>query len=80
MIHAADKKTVIRDTISPILRPHRRLIVAAGAAMIGATAVTLSAPLLVKIAIDRGIQHHDVHVIDVMALVYVALVLTRPAL
>jgi ATP-binding cassette subfamily B protein len=71
---------VIRDTISPILRPHRPLIVAAGAAMIGATAVTLSAPLLVKIAIDRGIRRHDVHVIDVMALVYVALVLTRPML
>jgi ATP-binding cassette subfamily B protein len=78
VIHAADKNTVIRDTIGPILRPHRRLIVAAGAAMVGATAVTLSAPLLVKIAIDRGISHHDVHVIDVMALVYVALVLTRP--
>jgi ATP-binding cassette, subfamily B, bacterial len=71
---------VIRDTIGPILRPHRRLIVWAGLAMIGATAVTLSAPLLVKIAIDRGIGHHDVHVIDVMALVYVALVLTRPVL
>jgi ATP-binding cassette subfamily B protein len=71
---------VIRDTIGPILRPHRPLIVAAGAAMIGATAVTLSAPLLVKISIDQGIRRHDVHVIDVMALVYVVLVLTRPIL
>jgi ATP-binding cassette subfamily B protein len=71
---------VIRDTIGPILRPHRPLIVAAGAAMIGATAVTLSAPLLVKIAIDRGISHHDVHVIDVTALIYVVLVLARPVL
>jgi ATP-binding cassette subfamily B protein len=71
---------VIRDTIGPILRPHRSLIVAAGAAMIGATAVTLSAPLLVKISIDQGIRKHDVHVIDVMALVYVVLVLTRPIL
>jgi ATP-binding cassette subfamily B protein len=80
MIRAGEKATVIRDTIGPILRPHRPLIVAAGAAMIGATVVTLSTPLLVKIAIDRGIHHHDVHAIDVMALVYVVLVLTRPVL
>ena len=71
---------MIWETIGPILRPHRRLIAIAGVAMIGATAVTLSAPLLVKIAIDRGIGHHDLHVIDVMALVYVVLVLVRPLL
>jgi ATP-binding cassette, subfamily B, bacterial len=70
----------MKETIGPILRPHRPLIVAAGLAMIGATAVSLAAPLLVKIAIDRGIGHHDVHVIDVMALVYVVLVLARPVL
>ena len=71
---------MIWETIGPILRPHRRLIAIAGVAMIGATAVTLSAPLLVKIAIDRGVRHHDLHVIDVMALVYVVLVLVRPLL
>ncbi|HVC86915.1 MAG TPA: ABC transporter ATP-binding protein [Gaiellaceae bacterium] len=67
-------------TIGPILRAQRRLIVIAGLAMIGATTVSLAAPLLVKLAIDRGIQRHDVHAIDVIALVYVALVLTRPVL
>jgi ATP-binding cassette subfamily B protein len=66
--------------ISPILRPHRRLIVLAGLAMIGATIVSLAAPLLVKVAIDRGIRRHDVHAIDVIALVYVFLVLARPVL
>ena len=70
----------MREAIGPILRPHRPLIAAAGAAMVGATAVSLAAPLLVKIAIDRGIGHHDVHVIDVIALVYVVLVLVRPLL
>jgi ATP-binding cassette subfamily B protein len=70
----------MKETSGPILRPHRPLIAAAGLAMIGATAVSLAAPLLVKIAIDRGIGHHDVHVIDVMALVYVVLVLVRPVL
>jgi len=71
---------VTGGTIGPILRAQRRLIVIAGLAMIGATTVSLAAPLLVKLAIDRGIQRHDVHAIDVIALVYVALVLTRPVL
>jgi ATP-binding cassette subfamily B protein len=71
---------VIRETIGPILRPHRPLIVYAGLAMIGATVVSLSAPLLVKIAIDRGVDHHDMRAIDLVALVYVVLVLARPVL
>ncbi len=71
---------MIRQRIDPILRPHRRLIVIAGLAMIGATAVSLAAPLLAKIAIDRGIERHDPHVIDVVALVYLALVIVRPLL
>jgi ATP-binding cassette subfamily B protein len=70
----------MKETIGPILRPQRRLIVAAGLAMIGATVVSLSAPLLVKLAIDRGIDRHDVHAIDVIAVVYIALVLVRPVL
>ena len=71
---------MIRETIGPILRPQRRRIVAAGLAMVGATLVSLSAPLLVKVAIDRGIAKHDTHVINVIALVYLAMVLVRPAL
>lgn len=70
----------MKETIGPILRPQRRLIVAAGLAMIGATVVSLSAPLLVKLAIDRGIDRHDVHAIDVIAVMYIALVLVRPVL
>jgi ATP-binding cassette subfamily B protein len=71
---------VISATIAPILRPHRRLIVWAVVAMMAATGVSLAAPLLVKIAIDRGIAHHDVHAIDVISLVYILLVIARPAL
>lgn len=64
--------------IGPILRPHRRLILVAGLSMVGATAVTLTSPILAKIAIDRGINGHDPHVIDVVALVFLLLVLLRP--
>ena len=59
--------------IWPLLRPQRRLIVAAALAMVGATAVSLAAPLLAKVAIDRGIEKHDPHVINVIALVYLGL-------
>jgi ATP-binding cassette subfamily B protein len=71
---------MIRETIGPILRPQRRRIVVAGLAMVGATAISLSAPLLVKVAIDQGIDKKDVHVINVVAGIYLVLVLIRPAL
>ena len=71
---------VIREQIGPILRPHRRLILVAAVAMIGATAVSLAAPLLTKVAIDRGIEQDDATVINAVALVYLVLVLARPVL
>jgi ATP-binding cassette subfamily B protein len=67
---------MIRD----LLRPQRRLIVVASLAMVGATAITLAAPLLAKIAIDRGVQQHDAQVIDAVALAYLVLVVVRPLL
>jgi len=71
---------VISAAIAPILRPHRRLIAWAGLAMVGATAVSLAAPLLVKIAIDRGISRHDATPIDVVSAIYIVLVVARPLL
>jgi ATP-binding cassette subfamily B protein len=71
---------VIRERIDPILRPQRRLIVTAGLAMIGATAISLAAPLLAKVAIDQGIEKNDRHVIDVVSLFYLVLIVIRPML
>ncbi len=71
---------MIREQIGPILGPHRRQIVIAALAMIGGTAVSLAAPLLTKYAIDHGIAHHDERAIDTAALIYLALVVTRPVL
>ncbi len=70
----------MKATIGPILRPHRRLIAWAGLAMVGATAVSLAAPLFVKIAIDRGVADHDVRAINVVAALYLLLVIARPIL
>jgi ATP-binding cassette, subfamily B, bacterial len=64
--------------IAQIIRPHLRLIVWAGVAMVAATGISLAAPLLVKIAIDDGIRTHHVHTVDVVAAVYIGLVLLRP--
>ena len=71
---------MIREQIGPILRPYRGLVVLAGLAMIGATAISLAAPLLTKYAIDHGISQHDAHAINLAAGVYLVLVLIRPAL
>jgi ATP-binding cassette, subfamily B, bacterial len=71
---------VIRARIAPFLRPQRGLIVAASLAMIGATAISLAAPVLAKEAIDHGVRRHDRHVVDLVALTYLALVVVRPAL
>jgi ATP-binding cassette subfamily B protein len=64
--------------IAPIIRPHLRLVAWAGVAMVVATSISLAAPLLVKIAIDRGISGRHVHTVDVVALVYLSLVVVRP--
>lgn len=64
--------------IAPIIRPHLRLVALAGVAMIVATGISLAAPLLVKIAIDQGIRKGSLHTVDVLALVYLALVVVRP--
>jgi ATP-binding cassette subfamily B protein len=71
---------MIKETIGPILRPHRRLIVWAGLAMIGGTTVSLASPLLVKVAIDKGIDGHSAHAINMVALAFLALVIARPLL
>ena len=64
--------------IAPIIRPHLRLVAWAGVAMVVATGISLSAPLLVKIAIDHGISDRHIHTVDVVAAVYLVLVLIRP--
>jgi ATP-binding cassette subfamily B protein len=69
---------MIREQIGPILSPHRRPIVVAALAMVGATAISLAAPLLTKYAIDQGISKGDATAINVAAGVFLVLVLVRP--
>jgi ATP-binding cassette subfamily B protein len=71
---------MIAPRIGELLRPHRPLIAVAALAMIGATAVSLAGPFLTKIVIDRGITRHNTHAIDIVAAIYLVLVLLRPLL
>ena len=48
--------------------------------MVGATAVSLAAPLFVKIAIDRGVANDDVQRDQRVAALYLLLVIARPIL
>ena len=71
---------MLAHRVWPLLRPQCRLIAAGGIAMVGTTGVQLASPLLVKLAIDDGIARRDGRAIDVIALIYVGLVVIRPVL
>jgi ATP-binding cassette subfamily B protein len=54
------------------------LIAYAGLGIVGSTAVTVAAPLLLRYAIDNGVRRHDVGPVNRAALAYVGLALVRP--
>jgi ATP-binding cassette, subfamily B, bacterial len=71
-------KGAVRRRTAALLRPHRRLIALAGLGIVGATLVTVSVPLLVRYAIDSGIEQRDEGAVTRAALILVALVALRP--
>lgn len=54
------------------LRPYRGHVVLAGVITLAEAAIQLSFPFLVKEAIDLGIRHRDLEVLDSIALTYLA--------
>ncbi|HEX2160156.1 MAG TPA: ABC transporter ATP-binding protein [Actinomycetes bacterium] len=63
-----------RAWLWPLVRPHRRLVGLASAAVLVQTGASLAMPYLVKVAIDRGIVPRDLSVINRVALAYLVLV------
>ena len=61
-----------------MLRPVRGLYFGAGAAVTVATLITLAGPLLVRYAVDAGIDKHDTHPLNVAALIFLGLALIKP--
>ena len=61
-----------------LLRPLRARYLAAGAAVMISTLITLAGPALVRYAVDAGIRKHDVHPLNVAALIFLGLAVLKP--
>ncbi len=55
-----------------LLRPYRLRVAAMLASLIVGTAASLAPPLLAKVAIDEGIEHHDTHTLVLVVLAFLA--------
>ncbi|HTE68885.1 MAG TPA: ABC transporter ATP-binding protein, partial [Actinomycetes bacterium] len=62
-----------RAWLWPLVRPHRRLVALASAAVLVQTGAGLAMPYLVKVAIDRGVVPRRLEVLDRVAIVYLVL-------
>jgi ATP-binding cassette, subfamily B, bacterial len=73
----ASSKTVWRE-VRPLLRPVRGRYLGAAAAVMASTLITLSGPALVRYAVDAGIDKHDMHPLNVAALIFLVLACFKP--
>ena len=62
-----------RAWLWPLVRPHRRLVALASAAVLVQTGAGLAMPYLVKVAIDEGVIPKDLAVINRVAVAYLVL-------
>ena len=62
-----------RAWLWPLVRPHRRLVALASAAVLVQTGAALAMPFLVKVAIDQGVVPRDLGVINRVAVAYLVL-------
>jgi len=77
MMERASAKAVWRHTRG-LLLPVRTLYLGAGAAVMLSTLITLAGPALVRYAVDAGIRKHDVHPLNVAALIFLGLAVLKP--
>jgi len=61
-----------------LLRPVRRRYLAAAAAVMTSTLITLAGPALVRYAVDAGIKKHQTHPLNVAAVIFLLLALVKP--
>jgi ATP-binding cassette subfamily B protein len=77
MAERASTREVWRET-RQLTRSVQRLYLAAAAAVIVSTLITLAGPALVRYAVDHGIAKHDRHPLDIAALVILGLAAAKP--
>jgi ATP-binding cassette, subfamily B, bacterial len=73
----ASARAVWRHTRG-LVRPVRSLYLGAGVAVMLSTLITLAGPALVRYAVDAGIAKHDVHPLNVAALIFLGLAIVKP--
>jgi len=73
----ASAKAVWRET-RKLLVPVRGRYIAAAAAVVVSTLITLSGPALVRYAVDAGIKKHDKHALNVAAIIFLCLACVKP--
>jgi ATP-binding cassette, subfamily B, bacterial len=77
MMERASTKAVWRHT-RRLLLPVRKLYLVAGAAVMLSTLITLAGPALVRYAVDAGIRKDNTHPLNVAALIFLGLALSKP--
>ena len=77
MMQRASARTVWRYS-RELVRPVRRRYIAAFAAVVVSTLITLAGPALVRYAVDAGIKKNDLHPLNVAALIFLGLALLKP--
>jgi ATP-binding cassette, subfamily B, bacterial len=77
MMQRASTKAVWRHT-RRLLLPVRKLYLVAGAAVMLSTLITLAGPALVRYAVDAGIRKDNTHPLNVVALIFLGLALSKP--
>jgi ATP-binding cassette, subfamily B, bacterial len=70
----------VREHVWPLLKPRMPMLAAVGVAVLLATAATIAAPLLIRYAIDDGLEDRDENVLEQVALAFLALAIVRPLL
>jgi ATP-binding cassette, subfamily B, bacterial len=77
MMERASAAVVWRE-VRKLLRPVRSRYAVAATAVIVSTLITLAGPLLVRYAVDAGIKKQVTHPLNIAALIYLGLALTKP--
>jgi ATP-binding cassette, subfamily B, bacterial len=70
----------VRRRVGAMLLPYRRQIALAALGIVGATGVTIAAPLLLRYTIDDGVQKGNLGAVNKAALAFLVLALARPVL
>jgi ATP-binding cassette, subfamily B, bacterial len=70
----------MKEHVWPLVRKRIGVIAAVTVAVLLATAATIAGPLLIKVAIDDGLEQGDEGVLEKVALAFLAIALVRPLL